>query len=45
MAQVGKGQTQTLGMCHPVPPVLILKDSSNGGGVEEKQACIKGEGQ
>lgn len=31
MVQVGKGQTQTLGMCHPVPPVLILKDGGNGG--------------
>lgn len=29
MAQVGEGQTQTLGMCHPVLPVLIPKDSSN----------------
>lgn len=30
--QTGNEQTQTLGMCHPVPPALVPKDRGNRGG-------------
>lgn len=43
--EIGNEQTQTLGVCHPVPPAPSLKDRGNGGGGPRGEAGMSQEGQ